>query len=212
VPEAFVVAGTDTGVGKTVFAAGLVQALDGCYWKPVQSGLEEVDSETVRRLSGLSAERVLSERYRLSRPLSPHRAAELDGTSVDPARLARLPDTDRPLVVELAGGLLVPLTRSVLQIDLLAGWGAPVILCARTALGTINHSLLSLEALRARRATVAGIAFIGDANEDSERTICDLARVPRLGRLPRLAELDARTLRAAFAAGFRLDQLKAVSA
>ncbi|HVE12091.1 MAG TPA: dethiobiotin synthase [Elusimicrobiota bacterium] len=211
-PEAFVVAGTDTGVGKTVFAAGLVQALDGCYWKPVQSGLEEVDSETVRRLSGLSAERVLSERYRLSRPLSPHRAAELDGTSVDPARLARLPDTDRPLVVELAGGLLVPLTRSVLQIDLLAGWGAPVILCARTALGTINHSLLSLEALRARRATVAGIAFIGDANEDSERTICDLARVPRLGRLPRLAELDARTLRAAFAAGFRLDQLKAVSA
>jgi dethiobiotin synthetase len=102
----FVVAGTDTGIGKTVFSAALVAALDGVYWKPVQAGLEEeTDRETVLRLSGLPAERMLAEAYRLKTPASPHLAAEIDGVTIDPASLV-LPQSERPLVVEAAGGLL----------------------------------------------------------------------------------------------------------
>ncbi len=200
-----VVTGTDTGIGKTVFSAALVGALDGYYWKPVQSGLEdETDSDTVRRLSGLAAERILPEAYRLKTPVSPHLAAEIDGVVIDPASLV-LPPTARPLVVEGAGGLLVPLTSEVVTIDVFARWREPVVLCARTTLGTINHSLLSIEAIRARGIPLAGITFLGEENADSERTIVALGRTRRLGRLPHLAPLTAAGLRAAFAAHFNLD-------
>ena len=200
--RAIIVTGTDTGIGKTVFAAALAAALGASYWKPVQSGLDGdySDSETVSRLGG---PRILPEAYRLTEPLSPHRAAELDGMAIDPSRLL-LPDVDGTLVVEGAGGLMVPVTRSLLFIDLFRTWQAPVILVARTALGTINHSLLSVEALRARGIPILGIAFVGEANEDNEATIADLAGVKRLGRLPRLDPLDAPTLAQAFAANFRI--------
>jgi dethiobiotin synthetase len=205
VTRRIVVTGTDTGIGKTVFSAALVGALDGYYWKPVQSGLEdETDSDTVRRLSGLAAERILPEAYRLKTPVSPHLAAEIDGVVIDPASLV-LPPTARPLVVEGAGGLLVPLTSEVVTIDVFARWREPVVLCARTTLGTINHSLLSIEAIRARGIPLAGITFLGEENADSERTIVALGRTRRLGRLPHLAELTAAGLKAAFAAHFNLD-------
>ena len=200
--RAIIVTGTDTGIGKTVFAAALAAALGAAYWKPIQSGLDGdySDSETVSRLG---APRILPEAYRLTEPLSPHRAAELDGMAIDPSRLL-LPDVEGTLVVEGAGGLMVPVTRSLLFIDLFRTWQAPVILVARTALGTINHSLLSVEALRARGIAILGIAFVGEANEDNEATIADLAGVKRLGRLPRLDPLDAPTLAQAFAANFRI--------
>ncbi len=199
-----VVTGTDTGVGKTVFAAALAGALDGFYWKPVQAGLqEETDSETVLRLSGLPAERILPEAYRLKTPASPHLAAKLDGVAIDPAALV-LPDTIRPLVVEAAGGLLVPLTREVLYIDVIARWRAPVVLCARTTLGTINHSLLSIEALRARGIALLGIVFTGDENAETERIIVHIGRVPHLGRLPHLAPFTASSLRTSFARHFNI--------
>lgn len=200
-----VVTGTDTDVGKTVFAAALCQAVDGWYWKPVQSGTRDgTDRATVQRLSGLPAERFLPERYVLSEPLSPHRSAELDGLAIDFEALTRLPawPGPGPLIIEGAGGLMVPLTRQHLVIDLLARWRAPVVLCARTALGTINHSLLSIEALKARSIPILGIAFIGEPMPDTERTIVDFAGVKRLGRLPRLDPLDPAGLRAAFAHGF----------
>ena len=197
----FVVTGTDTGIGKTVFSAALSAALGAYYWKPVQTGLEDgSDAGTVARLSGLDRGRILPEAYRLRTPCSPHRAAELDGVEIDPARLV-LPDV-RPLVVEGAGGALVPLTRRLLFADQFATWGAPVIVVARTALGTINHSLLSIEALRARGVRVAGVAFVGDAVPDSEATIAALGGVPRLGRLPMLERLAPDTLAHAFAANF----------
>ncbi len=200
--QPIVVTGTDTGIGKTVFAAALTGALDGYYWKPVQSGLaEETDSETVRRLSGLAADRILPERYRLRTPASPHLAARLDGVEIDAERLA-LPSTPRPLVVEGAGGLLVPLTREVTYIDVFARWRAPLVLCARTTLGTINHTLLSVEAIRARNIPLLGIAFIGNENTESEDVIVALGRTMRLGRLPPLAPLTAESLKAAFAAHF----------
>jgi len=198
-----IVTGTDTGIGKTVFAAALATALGAAYWKPIQSGLdsEASDTDIVRRL-GVS--RVLPEAYRLTEPLSPHRAAELDGVAIKPARL-NPPETADRLVIEGAGGLLVPVTRTLLFADLFARWRAPAVLVARTALGTINHSLLSIEAMRSRAIPILGIAFVGDANEDNEATISALAGVKRLGRLPRLEPLDTHSLAAAFAANFRLE-------
>ncbi len=154
-----IVVGTDTGVGKTVFSAALAGALGAAYWKPIQSGLlEETDTQTVLRLSGLSPRDIVSELYRLRTPASPHLAAEIDGITIDIETLA-LPDTAKPLVVEAAGGLLVPLTRLTTYIELIARWRAPVVLCARTTLGTINHSLLSIEALRARGIPLLGHGF-----------------------------------------------------
>ncbi|MDR6306167.1 dethiobiotin synthetase [Nitrobacter vulgaris] len=197
-----VVSGTDTDVGKTVFSAALAGALDGYYWKPIQSGLdEETDSQTVLRLSGLAPERVLPEAYRLRTPASPHFAAELDGVTIE-HRTLEVPSADRPLVIEGAGGLLVPLTRSVTYLDLMARWRLPVVLCARTALGTINHSLLSIEALRARDVTILGVSFIGEENVETERIIIDMGKVKRLGRLGYVMPLTAATLRKAFADGF----------
>lgn len=203
----FIVTGTDTGVGKTVLAAALTGYLGAHYWKPVQSGLEEEsDSETVARLSGLGPSAILPEAYRLVTPCSPHQAAAIDGVTIDPARLA-LPEVAGPLVVEGAGGVLVPLSDELLYADMFARWGLPVVLAARTSLGTINHSLLSIEALRARGATLAGIAFIGEENTETERVICHLGNVRRLGRLPVIDPLNAGTLAEAFAAGFDLGAL-----
>jgi dethiobiotin synthetase len=199
----FVVTGTDTDVGKTVFAAALAGHLGGWYWKPVQAGLDDgTDAGRVAKLSGLPRERILPEAWRLATPCSPHRAAEIDGVEIDPDALA-LPE-QRPLVVEGAGGALVPLNREVLFADLFARWQLPTIVVARTSLGTINHSLLTIEALRARGVPIHGVAFIGDAVEDSEATICAIGGVKRLGRLPWLDPLDADALRDAFDANISL--------
>ena len=200
----FVVTGTDTDIGKTVFAAGLAGALGAHYWKPVQAGVDpEGDKETVARLGNLPHTRILPEAYRLTTPASPHLAARIDGIEVRLDKLS-LPQVDGPLVVEGAGGVLVPVSETLLMADLFAHWKLPIILCARTALGTINHSLLSIEALRSRGVPLAGIAFIGDPHEENERIIPQLAKVPSLGRLPRLDPLDASSLKAAFAENIRL--------
>jgi dethiobiotin synthetase len=200
-----VVTGTDTDVGKTVFAAALAGALGASYWKPVQAGLDpQADVDSVALLSGA---RILPEAYRLATPCSPHRAAAIDGVTIDPARLA-IPQVEGALIVEGAGGVLVPITPDLLFADLFARWACPVVLVARTGLGTINHSLLSIEALRRRGVPILGIAFIGDEQADSETTIARLGRVKRLGRLPRLDPLDAGTLAAAFAAHFDLDDFR----
>lgn len=199
-----VVTGTDTGIGKTVFSAGLAGALGAHYWKPIQAGVDpEGDKESVAALSGLPASRILPEAYRLATPASPHLAARIDGVEISLDRLA-LPQVDGPLVVEGAGGLMVPISESLLMIDLFAHWGRPVILCARTGLGTINHSLLSIEALRARGVPIAGIAFIGDLHAENERIVPLLGDVPVLGRLPLLAPLGPETLARAFAAHINL--------
>ena len=194
-----IVTGTDTGIGKTVFAAGLAAALGAHYWKPIQAGVDpDGDKEEVARLSGLPATHILPEAYRLATPASPHLAARIDGVTIALDRLA-LPQVDGPLVVEGAGGVLVPISETLLMADLVADWRQPVILCARTALGTINHSLLSVEALRARGVPIAGIAFIGEAHAENERIIPLLAGVPSLGRLPLLDPLNPATLAQAFA-------------
>ena len=193
-PLQFVVCGTDTDVGKTVVSALLVQGLGAHYWKPVQSGLEGGgDTGRVQQLLELPAERLWPEAYRLTAPVSPHWAAELDGLSIDPARLA-LPAWDGPLVVETAGGLLVPLRRNWLQIEQIAVWGLPVLLVARSGLGTLNHTLLSLEALSRRSIPVLGLVLNGDPHPDNPRTLAALGGVPVLAELPRLDPLDREGL------------------
>ena len=202
----YVVTGTDTGVGKTLVAAGLAGHLRARYWKPVQAGLdEESDSEAVRRLTAGRAE-VLPEGWRLNTPCSPHEAARIDGVRIDPKAL-NLPEGSGPLIVEGAGGVLVPVNDETLYADLFAQWALPVILVARTELGTINHSLLSLEALRSRKVEVAGILFSGNENSASEAAITGFGKVRHLGRLPRLEPVTAETLAAAVAAHVRVDLL-----
>jgi dethiobiotin synthetase len=196
------ITGTDTGIGKTVFAAGLTAMLNASYWKPIQSGLEEeTDSELVARLADIPDQRILPEAYRLNAPLSPHRSAELDGVKIESAGLT-IPNCDGPLVIEGAGGLMVPLTRDDLFIDVFARWQIPAVLCARTGLGTINHTLLSLEALRTRNIPLLGVAFIGAEMEDTQRTIAEIGKVRILGRLPLLEALHSRSLLAAMHAHF----------
>lgn len=200
----FVVSGTDTGIGKTVFSAALTHALKACYWKPVQSGLdEETDSEVVARLGGAYRASILPEAYRLKMPASPHLSARLENVTIDPERLIP-PETDGPLVIEGAGGLLVPLTDKLLFADIFARWRIPLILCARTSLGTINHTLLSLEALQQRAIPVHGVVFIGDENRENQRIIADIGGVRSLGRLPHLPEMSAETLHQTFTQQFDL--------
>jgi dethiobiotin synthetase len=191
-----VICGTDTDVGKTVVSALVVQGLGASYWKPVQSGTDDGgDSGRVQRLINLPPERLLSEAYRLKAPVSPHWSAELDGVLIDPDRLA-LPAGDDPLVVETAGGLLVPLRRDWLQIQQLERWQLPVLLVARSGLGTLNHTLLSLEALRRRGLVVLGLVLNGPPHADNPRTLEELGGVPVLLELPPLDPLDAAALAA----------------
>lgn len=193
----FVITGTDTGIGKTVFSAALAGAMRTPYWKPIQSGLEdETDSEAVARLAGVA---VLPEAYRLVTPASPHLAAEIDGVTIDAEALT---PPEGAVIVEGAGGAFVPVTRSLLYADLFARWQIPVIVCARTSLGTINHSLLTIEALKSRGVPIHGLVFLGDAMDDSEAIIPDIGGIRRLGRLPFLDPLTPETLAQAFTAHF----------
>ncbi|WP_379922885.1 dethiobiotin synthase [Erythrobacter sp. R86502] len=201
--QTVIVTGTDTDVGKTVFAAALTRALGAHYWKPVQAGDDDGTDRARVAALGVPEAMILPEAYCLKTPCSPHRAARIDGVSIDPARLA-LPRTHGPLVVEGAGGALVPVTDHILYADVFAQWRAPAVIVAATRLGTINHSLMTIEALRARGVPICGIAFIGDPEPDSEDTICAIGKVTRLGRLPRLDPLTPAALADAFAANFHL--------
>ncbi len=209
----FIITGTDTDIGKTVFSAALMLGLEDAgqtphYWKPVQSGItDNVDTRRVQKYTNLPDERFLPEKYIFSEPLSPHRAAELDGAEIDANSLQNpdnIPECDGSMVIEGAGGLMVPLTRNNLLINVFQKWRVPVILCARTGLGTINHTLLSLEAIWARNIPLKGVVFIGEENEDNIRTIAEMSKVKVLGHLPLVDEVDDTMLRLVFANNFKI--------
>lgn len=198
----FVITGTDTDIGKTVFAAALTVALGASYWKPVQAGLVDgTDSETVARLGGIARDRLLPERYRLRIPASPHFAAAQEGIAIGLDDFA-IPQVDGALIIEGAGGALVPINPELLFADLFGHWALPVIIVASTRLGTINHSLLTIEALRSRDVPIHGIAFTGPENSESEQIICQIGKVRHLGRLPWIDHLSPETLKAAFDSHF----------
>ena len=191
-----VVCGTDTDVGKTVVSALLVQGLGAHYWKQLQCGLDdgEGDRDRVQRWLGVPPERILPEAYRLQAPVSPHWATSLEGQApIDPARL-ELPAHTGPLVVETAGGLLVPLRLDLLQIEQLQRWQLPVLLVARSGLGTLNHTSLSLEALRLRQIPVLGVLLNGPPNANNQQTLEALAGVPILGCLQPLEAITSANL------------------
>lgn len=192
--QGFFVTGTDTDVGKTVVSAWLLTHLDALYWKPVQAGAEpETDAVTVRRLAGLSADRILPEAYVLPEAIAPHEAARRAGISIDMAKLES-PATDRLLIVEGAGGLLVPLTDTDYVIDLAAELHLPVILVARSTLGTINHTLLSIEALRRRGLPLAGVVINGPETPHNRTAIERYGKVNVIAEIPWLPELTRASL------------------
>ncbi|MEI9965954.1 MAG: dethiobiotin synthase [Caulobacteraceae bacterium] len=191
-PRGVFVTGTDTGVGKTVVAACLARAWGADYWKPVQTGLAEEpgDTETVARLAGLAPSRLHPPAYEYAAPLSPHLAAAREGAAIDPAAIA-LPASDRPVVVEGAGGALVPLHGDVLTADLIARLGLPAVVVVRNRLGAISHALLTLEALRGRGVEVLGVVLTGDAFADNRAAIERVGRVRILAELPWAETVDA---------------------
>ncbi len=213
VTNAVVIAGTDTNIGKTVFAAALTAASGGTYWKPIQAGITGgTDRDAVAHLGQLKPDRIHAEAHRLMTPCSPHRAAEIDNVAIDTTNLVPPNGTPiSPLVIELAGGLMVPLTHKTLQIELLARWQIPVVLCARTSLGTINHTLLSLFALQACDIPVLGVAFIGDKDGATEDAVINFGNTTHLGRMPICNPLNANTLRRAFSNNFDVARFFATS-
>ena len=205
-PRGFLVTGTDTGIGKTVVSAMLVDALRATYFKPVQAGLdEETDTEFVQRITGLPSEHFVAEAYRLNIPASPHLAAIVDGVEIDLEKLA-LPDISGPLIVEGAGGVLVPLTPSILYVEMFRQWQLPAIVVARTALGTINHTLLTIESLRRWSVNIHGVIFVGERHQENETIIPKLGEVTNLGRVPLLDSLDINSLRLTFRQNFNIEQ------
>ena len=176
-PSRIIVAGTDTNVGKTIVSSLLVNKLDAHYWKPVQCGDLDTggDSATVKKLSGIKANRIIPEAYRLKMAASPNQAAAAEGITIDKENL-KLPNHEGALVVELAGGLMVPLRDDWLQIDQVKEWNLPVVLVARSGLGTLNHTLLSIEALENRNIKVATLILNGEKHKENYNTLVTMVK------------------------------------
>ena len=194
ISKRIIICGTDTDVGKTIVSSFFVQGLKSIYWKPIQSGTEEgTDTQTVCKLLDLAPNRYLPERYKFKAPVSPHWAAEKESRFIEPKNL-HLPNLDKSIVIETAGGLMVPLNRNWLQIDQIKVWGSPIVLVARTGLGTLNHTLLSLEALRNRNINVLGIVLNGPPHNDNPKTIEQFGDTKILANLPIFDEVNAKVL------------------
>lgn len=200
----FFVTGTDTAVGKTVLSALLVAALDALYWKPVQTGATEgTDRNTVRRLAAPSEEQLFPERYCFDPPVSPHLAARDAGIrmTLDSFEFPDAP-AGRPWIVEGAGGAMAPLNERDLMLDLMRHLGLPVIVAARTSLGTINHTLLTLAALRAASLDVRGVVMIGARNTENRNAIEHYGNVRVIGHIPVLERMDRAALLEVFEKNF----------
>lgn len=190
----YFIAGTDTDVGKTIASAWAVLHLGASYWKPVQAGLaDETDEAAVRRLTDAEDQRFLPSAYALPEPLSPHESAKRAGVTIAMDRL-KLPPHDGPLIVEGAGGLMVPLNDEALIIDLIKALGLPVILVCRSTLGTINHTMLSLEALRRRDVEITGVVLNGPPMPHNREAIETYGKVAVLAELPLLDPLTKEAL------------------
>lgn len=196
------ITGTDTGVGKTVTAAALMHRYRAAaplrYWKPIQTGIEEDDdTAVVRDLGGCAEQEIFDQGVRLPRPVSPHLAARLHGSAIDVESMIQLVAGEPPQtrwIVEGAGGVLVPLNGNEKMIDLMARLGLPAVVVARSSLGTINHTLLTLEALRSRALVVAGVVMVGEPNPENRAAIEEFGNVTVLAEMPRFGVLTSDAL------------------
>ncbi len=202
--QRYFVAGTDTEVGKTVLSALLCAALDAMYWKPIQTGtLEGTDRQAVMRLTGVGEDRILREVYSFVPPVSPHLAARWAGVQINLDQVRIPPGIEREsLIIEGPGGVLEPLNDQQFVLDLMARLKLPAILAARSSLGTINHTLLSLAALHSADVPVKGVVLIGDSNKDNRETLERYGRAPVIGEIPRLPVLNRAALIQVFESHF----------
>lgn len=185
------ITGISTDVGKTVVSAILAEALEANYWKPIQAGdLESSDSLKVKKYCSHKVT-VLNERFKLSKPMSPHAAAEIDQVKIAVSDFQQ-PTVTGDLIIEGAGGLMVPINSDgLLVIDLVEKNNWPVVLVSRHYLGSINHTLLSVEVLKKRGIRIAGIIFVGDENLGTETIIAKQTQVDIWGRIPIAPEVNA---------------------
>jgi dethiobiotin synthetase len=183
------VTGTDTDVGKTLVAAWLTYHWQADYWKPVQTGAAEItDFNTIRRL--VPDATIHPSPYVFQAPLSPHEAARRERARIDLSALVP-PKTERPLVVEGAGGVMVPLNEMALMVDLMERLKLPAVVVARSSLGTINHTLLTLEALRRRRIPILGVVMNGQKNPGNRQAIEQYGGAPVLAEIQPLPAVTA---------------------
>ena len=187
----FIICGTDTDIGKTLISSFFVRGLNSFYWKPIQSGIEsQTDSQTVKTLAQVSKDKIIKEAYVFTKPLSPHWAAEIDHETIN-FDMLRLPKVNGPLIVETAGGLMVPLTRNFLQIDQIKQWNLPVILVCKSSLGTLNHTLLSIEALKRRNIEILGLVVNGEKHLDNPKTLVEFSGTPLITEFPHIKKIDS---------------------
>ena len=198
-PESFFITGTDTGVGKTVVSALLCVGLSATYWKPIQTGTREgTDTETVMQLAQLPRHKTLPETYRFTPPVSPHLAAKWAGVHIELRKIKMPTPVQSSLIAEGAGGALVPINRTQLMTDLMRHLNLPVVLVARTSLGTINHTLLSLAALRAARLDIRAVVMVGKPNRDNKAAIERYGQIPVAATVPFLKTINRAALGAVF--------------
>lgn len=194
-PRKIIVAGIGTDTGKTVVSAVLCEALKADYWKPVQAGdLENSDSIKVAELISNEETLIHPEAYRLKTAMSPHAAAEIDRIGIDPAKIIA-PETANDLIIELAGGLMVPLSKDYLNIDWVDDVSIPMVLVSNYYLGSINHTLLSLQLLKSRNIEVLGLVFNGEKNKSTFDVIMHRSQLPCLLELPWQDQINSETIR-----------------
>ena len=190
----FVICGTDTDIGKTLISSFFVRGLNSYYWKPIQSGLEsETDSQAIERLSKINKEKIIKEAYIFTKPVSPHWAAEIDKKKIN-FKLLNIPNVNDSLIIETAGGLMVPITRNYLQIDQIRKWDLPVILVCKSSLGTINHTLLSIEALEKRNIKIIGLVINGEKHLDNPNTLTKFSGLPIIAEFPYIQNINSNNL------------------
>lgn len=190
-----IVAGIGTSVGKTLVSAILVELLQSDYWKPLQAGdFETTDTMMVKKLVSYSGSVFHPESYLLRAPLSPHHAARLEGIRINKNYIV-LPQTDKPLVIEMAGGLLSPLNEKITQFDLYSKWDCQWIIVSRHYLGSINHTLLTIDYMKLKKLDIKGIIFNGKHNPDTEQFICKYTKTSCLGRIDEEEQISPITIK-----------------
>lgn len=192
--QQYFITGIGTGIGKTITSAVISEKLKADYWKPIQSGdLDQSDSLSIQNLISNPKTKIHPELYRLNQPLSPHLSAKLDGIEINLNQF-ELPQTDNNLIVEGAGGLMVPLNNQALILDLIKHLNIPVIVVSQNYLGSINHTLLTINTLKQHHINIKGIIFNGDANSESEDYILNYTSVEHLGSIPTFNQLNKENI------------------